>query len=50
MTQLSLDIPEVKEEVKSYVFIKLLQEAQTQGFVAIYRTNRALATSGNVLT
>lgn len=39
VTQLSLDIPEVKDEVKNYVFVKLLQGAQTQGFVAIYRTN-----------
>ena len=37
--QLSLDIPEVKEEVKSYVFVRLLQGAQSQGFVTIYRTN-----------
>ena len=48
VTQLSLDLPEVKEEVKSYVFIRLLQEAQTRGFVAIYRTNRSEATSRNV--
>ena len=47
VTQLSIDIPEVKEEVRSYVFIRLLQEAQTQGFVAIYRTNRLEATSPN---
>ena len=40
VTQLSFDIPEVKDEVKSYVFVKLLQGAQTQGFVTIYRTNR----------
>jgi radical SAM superfamily enzyme YgiQ (UPF0313 family) len=40
VTQLSLDIPEVKEEVKSYVFVRLLQGAQTQGFVTIHRTNR----------
>jgi radical SAM superfamily enzyme YgiQ (UPF0313 family) len=40
VTQLSLDIPEVKEEIKSYVFVRLLQGAQTQGFVTIYRTNR----------
>jgi radical SAM superfamily enzyme YgiQ (UPF0313 family) len=40
VTQLSFDIPEVKDEVKSYVFVKLLQGAQTQGFVTIYRTDR----------
>jgi radical SAM superfamily enzyme YgiQ (UPF0313 family) len=40
VTQLSFDIPEVKDEVKSYVFVKLLQGAQTQGLVAIHRTNR----------
>ncbi len=40
MTQLSFDIPEVKDEDKSYVFINLLQQAQNQGVVAIYRTNR----------
>jgi radical SAM superfamily enzyme YgiQ (UPF0313 family) len=40
VTQLSLDIPEVKEEVKSYVFVRLLQGAQTQGFVTIHRANR----------
>jgi radical SAM superfamily enzyme YgiQ (UPF0313 family) len=40
VTQLSFDIPEIKDQVKSYVFVKLLQGAQAQGFVAIYRTNR----------
>jgi hypothetical protein len=40
VTQLSFDIPEVKDEVKRYVFVKLLQGAQTQGLVAIHRTNR----------
>jgi radical SAM superfamily enzyme YgiQ (UPF0313 family) len=40
VTQLSFDIPEIKDEGKSYVFVKLLQGAQAQGFVAIYRTNR----------
>lgn len=41
VTQLSFDIPEIKDEDKSYVFINLLQQAQNQGVVAIYRTNRA---------
>jgi radical SAM superfamily enzyme YgiQ (UPF0313 family) len=41
MTQLSLDILDVDDEFKSYVFLKLIQEAQTQGIVSIYRTNRA---------
>jgi radical SAM superfamily enzyme YgiQ (UPF0313 family) len=35
--QLGFDIPEVKEDVRSYAFIKLLQGAQTQGYVNIYR-------------
>jgi radical SAM superfamily enzyme YgiQ (UPF0313 family) len=35
--QLSFDIPEVKDEVKNYVFVKLLQGAQTQGLVSVYR-------------
>ena len=39
VTKLSFDIPEVKDEVKSYAFVKLLQRAQAQGLVAIYRTN-----------
>jgi radical SAM superfamily enzyme YgiQ (UPF0313 family) len=39
VTQLSLHIPEVKDEDKSYVFINLLQQAQNQGVVTIYRTN-----------
>ena len=39
VTRLSFDIPEIKDEVKSYAFVKLLQEAQTQGLVAVYRTN-----------
>ena len=42
VTQLSFDIPEVKDEVKSYAFVKLLQEAQTQGLVAVYRTNEVV--------
>jgi len=37
VAQLSLDIPEVKDEDKNYVFVKLLQGAQTQGLVAIHR-------------
>jgi radical SAM superfamily enzyme YgiQ (UPF0313 family) len=40
MTQLSFDLPEVNEEVRSYAFFKLLQEAHARGFVAIYRANR----------
>lgn len=39
VTQLSFHIPEVKDEDKSYVFINLLQQAQNQGVVTIYRTN-----------
>jgi radical SAM superfamily enzyme YgiQ (UPF0313 family) len=39
VTQLSLDIPEVNDDVKSYAFVKLLQEAHTQGIVAVYRAN-----------
>jgi radical SAM superfamily enzyme YgiQ (UPF0313 family) len=40
VTQLSFNIPDVQDEDKSYVFINLLQQAQNQGVVAIYRTNR----------
>jgi radical SAM superfamily enzyme YgiQ (UPF0313 family) len=40
VTYLSLEIPEVIEEVKNYVFIRLLEGAQRQGFVIIYRMNR----------
>ena len=40
VTQLSCDIPDVEDQVRSYLFFKLLQEAQTRGFVSIYRTNR----------
>jgi hypothetical protein len=39
VTQLSLEIPEVKEEEKRYVFINLLQQAQSEGVVAISRAN-----------
>lgn len=41
VAQLSLDIPEVKDEVRSYAFVKLLEEAHAQGVVVIYRINRA---------
>jgi radical SAM superfamily enzyme YgiQ (UPF0313 family) len=40
VTQLSVKMPEVKEEEKRYVFINLLQRAQSQGIVAISRTSR----------
>jgi radical SAM superfamily enzyme YgiQ (UPF0313 family) len=40
VTQLSLEIPEVKKEEKRYVFINLLQQAQSQGVVAISRASR----------
>lgn len=40
VTQLSFDLPQVNEEVRSYAFFKLLQEAHARGFVAIYRANR----------
>jgi radical SAM superfamily enzyme YgiQ (UPF0313 family) len=40
VTQLSVEMPEVKEEEKRYVFINLLQQAQSQGVVAISRASR----------
>jgi radical SAM superfamily enzyme YgiQ (UPF0313 family) len=39
VTQLSFDILDVNDEFRRYAFLKLVQEAQTQGFVSIYRTN-----------
>jgi hypothetical protein len=41
VTQLSFDILDVDDEFKSYVFLKLIQEAQTQGILSIYRTDAA---------
>ncbi|MEI9978882.1 MAG: radical SAM protein [Edaphobacter sp.] len=37
--QLTFDLQEVKDEDKGYVFINLLQQAQSQGIITIYRTN-----------
>ena len=40
LTQLYLDTPEISEELKSYFFVRLLQGAQTQGLISIYRTSQ----------
>jgi radical SAM superfamily enzyme YgiQ (UPF0313 family) len=40
VTQLSVEMPEVKEEEKRYVFINLLQQAQSQGVVDISRVSQ----------
>jgi radical SAM superfamily enzyme YgiQ (UPF0313 family) len=36
--QLSVDIPEVEEPVRTYAFVRLLKAAQEKGFIEIYRT------------
>ena len=45
--QLAFDIPELKDDVRNYVLIKLLQGAQTQKFIDVYRTESARPQLGN---
>lgn len=45
ITQLSIEIPEVSERQRDYIFVSLIEKARTEGLVAIYRTASEAADS-----